>query len=60
MQLTSSSSEKFCNMGDILDNSKGDSEKDINLQKYFKLKKRRTSSSKQKRGCLLVAIDYVF
>lgn len=44
MQLTSSSysqnnTEKFCNMSDILDNSKGDSEEDINLQKYFKLKK---------------------
>lgn len=44
MQLTSSSysqnnTEKFCNMSDILDNSKGDSEEDINSQKYFKLKK---------------------
>lgn len=44
MQLTSSSysqnnTEKFCNMSDILDNSKGDSEEDIKSQKYFKLKK---------------------
>ena len=43
MQLTSSSyqnnTEKFCNMSDILDNSKGDSKEGINLQKYFKLKK---------------------